>query len=220
LTSSGGLYGYNGQSNIAPLTIGGLWVIAPNHDWGISGDLSYHSFVATSVVEPIDGGDGSQKKDRYNRVHGWLGGTMRVIGTVGGEWPQTLDLSLGLSHVQLPNLKVTDPSTGQASLIHAKSTRIGLQGTYEWAAKPRLKVGLNVRYAPFSLDTSTPSDGYGVHLYGTFKVARDQTLDLGLHTSADDISAKSSCEAGIDCPSKTTSTSRVTDLRVGYRLGF
>lgn len=220
LTSSGGLYGYSGQANIAPLTMGGLWVASQAHDWGINADLSYHSFVVSNEVESINGGDNGQQKNRFARVHAGLGGTMRVVGTADGEWPQILDLSLGLSYAQLPVLKVWGPSSGQASLANANSIRIGLQGNYELAATSEMSVGLIVRYAPFALDSAHPSSGYGIHLYGGYNLARGQVLDIGFHTSADDITSKSSCDLGIECPSKATSTSRVTDIRLGYRVGF
>lgn len=220
LTSSGGLYGYSGQSNIAPITLSGLWVSSQAQDWGINADLSYHSFVVSNEVETINGGDDGEQKNRFARIHAGLGGTMRVVGTADVEWPQTLDLSLGLSYAQLPVLKVNDPSSGQASLVTANSIRIGLQGHYEWAATPEMSLGLIVRFAPFALDSAHPSSGYGIHLYGGYTFARGQVVDLGVHTSADDISSKSSCDVGIECPTKTTSTSRVTDFTMGYRVGF
>lgn len=220
LTSSGGLYGYSGQSNIAPLTMGGLWVVPQSQEWGINADLSYHSFVVSNEVEAINGGDNGQQKNRFARIHAGLGGTMRVVGTADGEWPQTLDLTLGLSYVQLPLLKVWGPSSGQASLANANSIRIGLQGNYELAATPEMSLGLTVRYAPFALDSAHPSSGYGIYLYGGYTFARGQEVDIGVHASADDLSSQSSCDVGIECPTKAISTSRVTDFRLGYRVGF
>jgi hypothetical protein len=220
LTSSGGLYGYSGQSNIAPLTIGGLWVVPQSQDWGINADLSYHSFVVSNEVESISGGDKGQQKNRFTRIHAGLGGTIRAVGTADSEWPQALDLSLGLSYVQLPILKVKDPSSGQSSLVNATSIRIGLQGNYEFAITPQMSLGLSVRYAPFALDSAHPSSGYGLHLYGGYTISPGQVLDIGVQASSDDISSKSSCDTGVECSTKATSTSRVTDFRLGYKVGF
>ena len=205
---------------MAPFGISGLWALPPGQEWGISADLSYHSFVVSNEVEAIAGEGSVQQKERFTRLTGWLGGTVRALGAVDVAGEHTLDLSLGLSYVQLPTLKVTDVASGQAALTRAQSIRFGLQAAYEWTVSAMLSFGLKVRYAPFAVESAHPSAGYGVQLSSAYRVARGQVLDFGVTSSADDISSKSACNDGVDCPTKITSTSRVTDLRVGYRLVF
>jgi hypothetical protein len=214
LTSKGGVGGYNGVSNIAPLTLDGSWR-ALGLPLMIVGSISLHYFNVSNQIESISNSDVAEKKDRFVRQSGWVGGMYKIIG--GRRMPHDFSLGGGLSYISLPALKVNDTSTGSASLGNTALMRLSVKSTYKFQLTPSQGVGSRISYAFFAFPGPLTSEGSALGIFWSYAADQNNVLNVEIASSLDTVSQRSTCDDSISCQPQSTASSRVTALQVGYQ---
>ena len=217
LTSKAGIGGYNGVSNIAPLTLDGSWR-ASGLPVMVVGSASLHYFTVSNQIESISSSDLAAKKDRFVRQSGWLGGMYKIVD--GKSMPHDLSLGGGLSYIRLPVLKVSDTSTGSAGLENSSLLRLSVKAAYEFQVTPSQGVGSRISYAFLAFPGPLDSEGSALGVFWSYTADLNDVLNVEIASSLDTVSQRSTCDESISCQSLSTASSRVTALQVGYQHFF